>query len=124
MSGSQVVVRAVGFVGSIPHLVDDLVEILTQFVAAQLLAHGLGPTGHALRIVLVDIREGGAVAELIQPAVLGKHLGGARDQPGQAATTAVRTLGRGFDGREAAKENRGAVAAVGTAILVNRHWSP
>src|SRR6184192_2244848 len=59
MCGSQVVVvRAVWLIrAGIPHLVRDLVEILTHLVAAQLLAHGLGPSSHALRIVFVDIRE-------------------------------------------------------------------
>src|SRR5437899_7356434 len=51
MFGSQVVVvRAVWLVcAGIPHLVDHLVEILTQLVAAHLLAHGLGPAGHTDR---------------------------------------------------------------------------
>src|SRR5438094_211278 len=112
MGGSQVVVvRAVWRIrAGIPHLVHDLVEILTHLVAAQLLAHGLGPSSHALRIVFVDVPESGAIADLLQPAVFGEDLGGTRDQPGQAPTAAIRTLWRRFDGRQAAKENRGPLA--------------
>src|SRR5439155_109737 len=126
MCGSQVVVvRAVWLIrAGIPPLVPDLVEILTHLVAAPLLAHGLGPSSHALRIVFVDVPESGAIADLLQPAVFGEDLGGTRDQPGQAPTAAIRTLWRRFDGRQAAKENRGPLAAVRAAILVNGHRSP
>ena len=101
--------------------VDGFVEVLTVELLAHLLAHPAHHLGQALGIVLIDVAESGVVAEALEAAVLGEHLGGAGNQPAEVGPAAMRAGRNIIDGREAAKENRGAFSAVGAAILVDRH---